>query len=90
MDIVTIDGTVSRITSLKIMNELPQGTFFDMPEVNIRKATAYRLIPRENQGYISVDGENVPFEAFQVEVHKGLGTVLSKSGHLYEAEGPKP
>ena len=61
-----------------------------MPEVNIRKATAYRLIPRENQGYISVDGENVPFEAFQVEVHKGLGTVLSKSGHLYEAEGPKP
>ena len=90
LDIVTIDGTVSRITSLKIMNELPQGTFFDMPEVNIRKATAYRLIPRENQGYISVDGENVPFEAFQVEVHKGLGTVLSKSGHLYEAEGPKP
>ncbi|PYI26644.1 hypothetical protein BP00DRAFT_430175 [Aspergillus indologenus CBS 114.80] len=90
MDIVTIDGTVSRLRSLKMMTEIPEGGFFDMPEVNIRKALAYRLVPREKEGYISVDGESIPFEAFQGEIHKGLGTVLSKSGHLYEAEGPRP
>lgn len=90
LDIVTIDGTVSRATSLKMMTEVPEGGFFDMPEVNIRKALAYRLVPRQKDGYISVDGEKVPFEALQVEVHKGLGTVLSKSGHYYEAEGPRP
>lgn len=90
MDVVTIDGTLGVSKSLKMMTAIPEGNFFDMPEVNIRKATAYRLVPREKEGYISVDGERVPFEAFQVEVHKGLGTVLSKSGHLYEAEGPKP
>ncbi len=39
-------------------------------------------------GYISVDGEKMPFEPFQVEVHRGLGTVLSRSGFVYEAEGP--
>lgn len=89
LDIVTIDGMVSRATSLKMMTEVPQGGFFDMPEVNIRKALAYRLVPRQKEGYISVDGEQVPFEALQVEVHKGLGTVLSKSGHYYEAEGPR-
>lgn len=59
-----------------------------MPEVSVRKATAYRLVPRDKEGYISVDGEQVPFEAFQVEIHQGLGTVLSKSGQLYEANGP--
>ncbi|PYH44410.1 putative sphingosine kinase (SphK) [Aspergillus saccharolyticus JOP 1030-1] len=90
MDIVTIDGTIGRLRSLKMMTEIPEGGFFDMPEVNIRKALAYRLVPREKEGFISVDGESVPFEAFQGEIHKGLGTVLSKSGHLYEAAGPRP
>ncbi|KAH2318211.1 hypothetical protein KXW60_009457 [Aspergillus fumigatus] len=90
IDVVTIDGTISRLTSLKMMTEIPEGGFFDMPDVRIRKASAYRLTPREKEGYISVDGERIPFEPFQVEVHRGLGTVLSKSGHLYEAEGPRP
>ncbi|GAQ41616.1 sphinganine kinase lcb4 [Aspergillus tubingensis] len=90
MDIVTIDGTLSRLTTLKMMTAIPEGSFFDMPDVKIRKALAYRLVPHEKKGYISIDGESIPFEAFQVEIHKGLGTVLSRSGHLYEAEGPKP
>lgn len=89
MDIVTIDGNTSRTESLKMMSEIADGGFFDMPDVDVRKATAYRLVPREKEGYISVDGEQVPFEAFQVEIHKGLGTVLSKSGHLYETGGPR-
>ncbi|PYH99376.1 hypothetical protein BO71DRAFT_394446 [Aspergillus ellipticus CBS 707.79] len=89
MDVVTVDGTLSRLTTLKMMTEIPEGGFFDMPDVKIRKAVAYRLVPREKEGYISIDGESVPFEAFQAEVHKGLGTVLSKSGHLYEADGPR-
>lgn len=89
MDIVTIDGTISRATSLKMMNEIGTGGFFGMPDVKIRKATAFRLVPREKEGYISIDGEQVPFEAFQAEVHQGLGTVLSKNGRVYEADGPR-
>ncbi|CAI7660339.1 unnamed protein product [Penicillium manginii] len=89
MDIVTIDGTVSRMTSIKMMNEIPTGGFFDMADVKIRKAKAFRLVPHEKDGHISIDGEKVPFEAFQCEIHQGLGTVLTKSGHIYEAEGPK-
>lgn len=89
MDVITIDGTISRATTLKMMSAVTEGGFFNMPDVKIRKATAYRLVPREKEGYISIDGEQVPFEPFQVEIHPGLGSVLSKSGHLYEAEGPK-
>jgi sphingosine kinase len=56
--------------------------------VDYTKVSAYRIIPKnQKDGYISIDGERVPFEGFQVEVHRGLGTVLSKSGHLCEARG---
>ncbi|KAL1961960.1 hypothetical protein VTN77DRAFT_741 [Rasamsonia byssochlamydoides] len=88
MDVVTIDGTLSLMKVSSIMKAVEKGTLFDMPEVTIRKVSAYRLTPRQDDGYISVDGESVPFEPFQVEVHQGLGTVLSKSGHLYETSGP--
>jgi sphingosine kinase len=39
-------------------------------------------------GYISIDGEKIPFEPFQVEVHRGLGTTLSRRGFVYESPGP--
>ena len=39
-------------------------------------------------GYIAVDGEKLPFEPFQIEVHRGLGMTLSKSGYVYETPGP--
>ena len=40
------------------------------------------------EGYFSVDGEKLPFKPFQVEVHRGLGTVLSRRVGVYEATGP--
>ncbi|KAJ9602126.1 sphinganine kinase lcb4 [Cladophialophora chaetospira] len=42
-----------------------------------------------DDGYFAVDGERLPFEPFQIEVHKGLGTVLSRRVGVYEAPGPK-
>lgn len=88
LDLVTIDGTVSRLKSLSMLLAVEDGSIFDLPDAHFRKVSAYRLVPKQREGYISIDGERVPFEPFQVEVHKGLGTVLSKSGHLYEAHGP--
>ena len=40
-------------------------------------------------GCFSVDGEKFPFEPFQVEIHRALGTVLSRSGYCFEATGPQ-
>lgn len=87
LDLVTIDGDISRSAALNSMFAMEKGTFFDLPHVNYRKVSAYRIIPKEKEGYVSIDGERVPFEPFQAEVHRGLGTVLSRSGHLYEAKG---
>lgn len=58
--------------------------------MSYRKVLGYRIVPHKRPGvveeYISIDGERIPFEPFQAEVHAGLGTVLAK-GHLYEAPG---
>jgi sphingosine kinase len=89
MDLVCINGNISRLTSVQMMLAVENGKFFDMPGVWYRKILGYRIIPKNQEdGYISIDGERVPFQPFQAEVHKGLGTVLSKTGHMYEAPGP--
>ncbi|KAL9029244.1 MAG: hypothetical protein Q9196_002497 [Gyalolechia fulgens] len=88
MDLVTVDGDISRTAAVKCLLAIGPGKFFDLPQVNYRKISGYRIIPKnQKDGYISVDGERMPFEPFQAEVHRGLGTVLSKSGHVYEAPG---
>lgn len=90
MDLVTIDGPVSPLTAINIQLGVESGHFFDNPLVNYRKVSAYRISPRAagKDGYISIDGERVPFEPFQAEVHQGLGLTLSKAGG-FEAPGPR-
>jgi len=89
MDLICINGDVSRLTALQMMFGLANRKFFGMPDVWYRKVLGYRLIPKNQEdGYISIDGERVPFLPFQAEIHRGLGTVLTKSGHMYEALGP--
>lgn len=92
IDLVTIDGACSRMDALKFFLAVENGSFFDMPLVNYLKISGYRFTPKHqpNGGYISIDGERVPFEEFQAEIHRGLGTVLSRSGHMYEAVGVVP
>ena len=87
LDLITIDGDISRSAAFNCMIAVEKGTFFDLPHVQYRKVSAYRIIPRAMKGCVSIDGERVPFKPFQAEVHRGLGTVLSRSGYLYEAKG---
>jgi sphingosine kinase len=91
MDLILIDGDISRLAAIKMMMsvDVNSNKLFENPDVNYRKVLGYRIIPKnQKDGYISIDGERVPFQPFQAEVHKGLGTVLSKSGHMYESPGP--
>lgn len=88
MDLVMIDGNLSPITSVKMMLQVDSPKFFDNPHVQYKKISAYRIIPRDQEdGFISIDGEKIPFGPFQAEIHQGLGRVISKAGK-YEADGP--
>ncbi|KAG6168462.1 hypothetical protein E4U27_007805 [Claviceps purpurea] len=88
MDLVTINGDLSPITATKLLFSVEKGKFFGNAHVQYKKISAYRIIPRDQpDGFISIDGERVPFEPFQAEIHQGLGRVISKKG-VYEASGP--
>lgn len=92
MDLVDIEGTVSRITAVKLMLSVETGAHFDQKDVHYQKVKAYRISPRlrpgQKQGFISIDGERVDFAPFQAEVLPGLGTVLSTAGNVFHCTGP--
>ena len=60
-------------------------------EVGIASATERAGRRRgKKDGFFAVDGEAMPCEPFQLEVHRALGTVLSRRVGVYEASpGPK-
>lgn len=65
-----------------------EGSYFSSPYVTYRKVLALRITPKDQKdGYVTIDGEAIPFGPIQVEVHPGLGKVYSKSGG-YEIYGP--
>lgn len=89
MDLITTDGDVSLLQNIGLQLAVESGHFFDNPLVTYRKVSAYRIIPRnQDTGYISIDGEAIPWEPFQAEIHPGLGLTLSKNGR-FEAPGPR-
>ncbi|RFU74303.1 sphingosine kinase [Trichoderma arundinaceum] len=88
MDMVMIRADISPVAVTKAFLSVETGKFFDNPNVTYKKVSAYRITPRNQEsGYISIDGERIPFEPFQAEIHRGLGRVISKRG-VYEAAGP--
>ncbi|KAH6646296.1 diacylglycerol kinase catalytic domain-containing protein [Truncatella angustata] len=87
MDLVVNDGNISALKYIDLMTSIESGHFYGNPLISYRKIVAYRLTPKQNDGYVSIDGERIEFKPFQVEIHQGLATVLTKNGR-YEAPGP--
>ncbi|KAF2222892.1 sphingosine kinase [Elsinoe ampelina] len=92
LDLVNIDGNIRRHVSIKLLMSVEGNGFFDQKEVKYRKVKAVRITPRlragQKEGFISIDGERVAFEPFQVEIVEGIGTVLSLMGAAYDFPGP--
>lgn len=68
-------------TSPQAMDGAEKGTLFNHRALAYLKVRSYRLtFPVKQGGCISIDGEGVPYEAFQVEMHRGLARVMSLTG----------
>ncbi|GBB99210.1 hypothetical protein RclHR1_03450005 [Rhizophagus clarus] len=72
---------LSKLKVFNILSSFEKGDHIKMKEVKYYKVAALRLTPKNRDtGYISIDGEKVPFKPFQVEVHPKLINVLSIDG----------
>jgi len=78
---IAIQELTRRVELLKGIAHAQIGQHFWSDSQLYFKATAYRVKTLTSEGYVVVDGEVFPFEDFQVEVCKGLGTLLSPYGH---------
>ncbi|KAF8350667.1 ATP-NAD kinase-like domain-containing protein [Amanita rubescens] len=81
------DGLIDIVAMPVISRSHMLRAFFWHPKLHYIKARAYRIEPLKNRGNLSVDGEAMPFEKFQVEVHTRLATLLSLHGS-YVADFP--
>lgn len=88
LDLLQVSGDISRRRAMALADLVGKGGLIDEQDVSYLKVSGYRIVPRQKEGYISIDGERVPFEGFQAEVHCGLGTVVGKRDGLYVADGP--
>ncbi|KAH8177774.1 diacylglycerol kinase catalytic domain-containing protein [Sarocladium implicatum] len=87
-DMITIEGTIPIHKAAQALMDTESPNFFDNPNVTYRKVSAYRIIPHDKTGVISVDGESIPWGPFQLETHRGLGRVLMRDGR-FQHPGPK-
>ena len=88
LDLINIDGDIGRVAAVQCFTAVETGKFFDNDIVRCSKVTGYRIKPLSSGGgYIAIDGERIPFEEFQAEVHRGLGRTLGKQIHRYQADG---
>ncbi|KAK9245669.1 ATP-NAD kinase-like domain-containing protein [Lipomyces tetrasporus] len=86
MDMILIDSSIPKKEILSILLGVAEGKHFDSKYLHYYKVDAYRIEPKAHSGYISIDGESFNFTPFQVELHPGLGTVLSRTGQ-FQAPG---
>ncbi|OAX44699.1 hypothetical protein K503DRAFT_706004 [Rhizopogon vinicolor AM-OR11-026] len=74
---LTVYLKVSRRNLLRAMDGAEEGRVYWMNSNRYFKASAYRARPLAPKGTLVVDGEEVPFQEFQVDVLHRLGTFLS-------------
>ncbi|KAK9363653.1 ATP-NAD kinase-like domain-containing protein [Lipomyces starkeyi] len=86
LDMVLIDSSIPKKEIFSILLGVAEGKHFDSKYLHYYKVDAYRIEPKAHSGYISIDGESFNFAPFQVELHAGLGTMLSRTGE-FQAPG---
>lgn len=63
-------------SAVSMLLSLENGKHIECKGTEYAKILAYRLVPKNKTGYLSIDGEIFPHEAFQVEVLRSTGCLL--------------
>ena len=66
--LLVIKKGISKANMLKFIASVEDGTHVEIEDIEVIPVTAYRVVPKCDKGYLTVDGEVVPFEAFQAKV----------------------
>ncbi|CAL1704519.1 unnamed protein product [Somion occarium] len=78
---VVVQEVAPRSQMLSAMDGAEKGIpYWKLESQHYFKAKAYRVVPHTSASCLSIDGEKYPFEPYALEVHPGLGALLSPYG----------
>jgi sphingosine kinase len=80
LDVLYLPSDLPVMTALSVMTEVDSAKHFDNPHCYYAKCDAFRITPTNSRGFISIDGEKLPFEPFQAEVVRGLARIITRDG----------
>lgn len=83
IDVMHIQADLPFFSALNTVAAVDTAKHFESPYCFYAKCDAFRLVPDGKSGYISVDGERVPFAPLQGEIHHALGRIITKNGQYY-------
>lgn len=83
LDVMHIQASIPFFSALGTVGAVDSAKHFGSDFCYYAKCDAFRLVPEAHEGYISVDGERVPFEPLQGELHRALGRIITKNGQYY-------
>ncbi|KAK7693422.1 hypothetical protein QCA50_002990 [Cerrena zonata] len=77
---IAVQAITPRGEMLSAMDGAEKGRAYWKDSCYYYKAKAYRIEPQSSASCLSIDGEKYPFKPYDLEVHPGLGTLLSLHG----------
>ncbi|KAF0698153.1 Aste57867_11221 [Aphanomyces stellatus] len=76
MHLILVRGVVSMLTMFNVLLEFETGALVRNPNVEIIKTRAYQL-QVDDDAFFSLDGERFAGPTVQVEVHRGMGRIMT-------------
>lgn len=76
--LVFIQSGISKAQLLTFMTSLESGQHCNLPYITMVPVTAFRLVPFEDQGRLTVDGELVPTGLVQASVLPSIARIMSR------------
>lgn len=77
MHVMYINKSVSKLDLANVLLDLETGNHVNRSYVSMIKTRAFKLEPANKNDLVAVDGEVFEGERFEVEVHRGLGTIVN-------------
>ena len=68
MHLILIRKGVSKSTLFKMFFESQKGNHVNYPGIEVIPVTAFRMVPSENSGFLTMDGESIPVGPIQAQV----------------------
>ena len=80
MRLLWIDGSISRLSTLKMFSDSETGKHVDMNELKLIDVKAFRIEPLDSDenGIMTVDGERVKYGPMQAQIHPHLAMVMTR------------